>query len=114
MRLYVATAIAAVSFVCTAQADQKLDNYRRCWANASAAVISTIGTSARSLSYAVFIANAQCQSDKVRAMATNSLADVKWVAEQLVIKLHNANHIQEAAQPEASSVDVASTAPKQD
>jgi hypothetical protein len=99
MRLYIVTAIAAGSLICTAQADQNLAKYRKCWADTSTAVINASGVSGRTLSYAVFIADSRCRPDKAEAMATNNVTDVNWATEQLVIKLHNANHIREAILP---------------
>lgn len=114
MKLCIATVVATGSLICTAQADQNLAKYRKCWADASTAVINANGVSGRILSYAVFIADSQCQPDKVEAMATNSITAVNRVTEQLVVKLHNANRVREVILQDAHSVDVASTAQKQD
>ncbi len=108
MRVYIATMIATGSLIGTAQADQNLDKYRKCWAEASSTVIHANGVSGRTLSYAAFIADSQCRPEKGQAMATNSLPDVNWVTEQLVVKLHNANQAEETAVQ-----DIAATEPEQ-
>ena len=106
MKLYIATIAAAGSLICTAQADQNLDEYRKCWANASTTVIDARGVSGRTLSYAVFVADSQCRPVKIEAMATNSLSVMNWVSEQLVVKLHNAHRAEDKILQ-----DVASTTP---
>ena len=95
MKFYIATIAAAGSLICTAQADQNLDAYRKCWAEASTTVIDARGISARTLSYAVFVADSQCRPVKIEAMATNSISVMNWVSEQLVVKLHNAHREEE-------------------
>jgi hypothetical protein len=95
MKLYIATIAAAGSLICTAQADQNLDEYRKCWADASTTVIDARGISGRTLSYAVFVADSQCRPAKTEAMATNSPSVMNWVTEQLVVKLHNAHRAEE-------------------
>ena len=92
MKLYIATFIAAGLLVCPARASQNLDKYRKCWAAASTAVINANGISGKTLSYAIFTADSQCQPLRVEAIATNGVAVVNQITEWMVVQLHNANH----------------------
>lgn len=114
MRLYLSTLVIAGSLVSTAQADQNLDRYRKCWANASTAVVDANGMSGRSLSYAVFVANSHCQQVKVEALATNSANVIDWTTEQLIVKLHHAaRSVEEAVSRDIPPVDVGTTSSEQ-
>lgn len=93
MRLFIATFIAAGFLVCPVQASQNLDKYRKCWADASAAVINARGISGKNLSYAIFTADSQCQLLRAEAIATNGVAAVKHVTEWMVVQLHNTNQV---------------------
>ncbi|PSH67931.1 hypothetical protein CU102_15275 [Phyllobacterium brassicacearum] len=110
MKLCIATFIASGLLVCTAQASQNLDKYRKCWANASSAVINTNGVSGKTLSYAIFTADTQCQPLRADAIASNGVAVVNQITEWMVVQLHNANQVGDSVSLNIPPVEIATEA----